>query len=91
MGEWWNWQTRQIQVLVFTADVRVQVPPRPPKNDNFRQKVVVFSIIRGDKGLGYSFGVEFTFRQMKYRGTYTTAVKNIYIYKIFMYNVGKLL
>ena len=22
---------RQIQVLVFTADVRVQVPPRPPK------------------------------------------------------------
>ena len=23
--------TRQIQVLVFTADVRVQVPPRPPK------------------------------------------------------------
>ena len=33
MGEWWNWQTRQIQVLVFTADVRVQVPPRPPKPD----------------------------------------------------------
>ena len=30
MREWWHWQTRQIQVLVSTPDVRVQVPPRAP-------------------------------------------------------------
>lgn len=29
MGCWWNWQTRQIQVLVF-YNVRVQVPRAPP-------------------------------------------------------------
>ena len=30
MREWWNWQTRQIQVLVCITHVRVQVPPRAP-------------------------------------------------------------
>ena len=44
MGEWWNWQTRQIQVLVFTADVRVQVPPRPPKKDILSGILLLFCL-----------------------------------------------
>ncbi len=36
---------RQIQVLVFTADVRVQVPPRPPKRTSFGMSFFLLSEI----------------------------------------------
>ena len=49
LREWWKWQTRSIQVLVSTPDVRVQVPPRAPKalnSSEFRAFLLSAMVLR---------------------------------------------
>ena len=45
MREWWNWQTRQIQVLVLIPGVGVRLPPRAPYETAERLSLFCQSIL----------------------------------------------